>query len=58
MLFYFIDLVPRENVEVWLKHLRNEFPTLAFKASTQIQQTNLVSEALKILLRNYTSKSF
>jgi nuclear GTP-binding protein len=58
MLFYFVDLVPRENVEVWLKHLRNEFPTLAFKASTQIQQTNLVSEALKILLRNYTSKSF
>ncbi|XP_071122466.1 guanine nucleotide-binding protein-like 3 homolog [Mytilus edulis] len=36
-----IDLVPRENVEEWLKHLRNEFPTLAFKASTQTQNTNL-----------------
>lgn len=47
--FYFLDLVPRENVELWLKHLRNEFPTLAFKASTQIQQTNLVSGSLKVL---------
>lgn len=36
-----IDLVPRENVEEWLKHLRNEFPTLAFKASTQTQNTHL-----------------
>ncbi|KAJ1926815.1 nuclear GTP-binding protein nug1 [Tieghemiomyces parasiticus] len=36
-----IDLVPRENVEAWLKYLRNEFPTVAFKASTQSQRTNL-----------------
>jgi len=36
-----IDLVPKENVEAWLKHLRNEFPTLAFKASTQTQADNL-----------------
>ncbi|KAJ1641725.1 nuclear GTP-binding protein nug1, partial [Dispira simplex] len=36
-----IDLVPRENVEAWLKYLRNEFPTVAFKASTQQQRTNL-----------------
>jgi nuclear GTP-binding protein len=27
--------VPRENVEKWLKYLRNDFPTLAFKCSTQ-----------------------
>eukprot|EP00118_Oscarella_pearsei_P012276 m.89450 g.89450 ORF g.89450 m.89450 type:complete len:146 (+) comp36607_c0_seq36:937-1374(+) len=37
-----IDLVPAGNVEVWLKHLRNEFPTVAFKASTQSQRQHLV----------------
>jgi nuclear GTP-binding protein len=36
-----LDLVPRETVEAWLKYLRNEFPTIAFKASTQTQRTNL-----------------
>ncbi|KAG0263930.1 Guanine nucleotide-binding protein-like 3 [Mortierella polycephala] len=36
-----IDLVPRENVESWLKYLRHEYPTIAFKASTQSQRTNL-----------------
>lgn len=36
------DLIPRENVEDWLKYLRNEFPTVAFKASTQTQNENLV----------------
>ncbi|KAJ3286546.1 Guanine nucleotide-binding protein-like 3 [Borealophlyctis nickersoniae] len=36
-----IDLVPREVVEQWLKYLRNEFPTVAFKSSTQTQRSNL-----------------
>ncbi|KAJ1675079.1 nuclear GTP-binding protein nug1, partial [Spiromyces aspiralis] len=36
-----IDLVPREVVEKWLKYLRHSFPTLAFKASTQEQRSNL-----------------
>ncbi|KAG0207219.1 Guanine nucleotide-binding protein-like 3 [Mortierella sp. GBA30] len=36
-----IDLAPRENVESWLKYLRHEYPTIAFKASTQSQRTNL-----------------
>jgi len=36
-----VDLVPRNVVEKWLKYLRNEFPTLAFKASTQNQKDNL-----------------
>ncbi|KAJ2007084.1 nuclear GTP-binding protein nug1, partial [Coemansia thaxteri] len=36
-----IDLVPREVVEKWLAYLRHEFPTLAFKASTQEQRNNL-----------------
>ncbi|KAM9977906.1 hypothetical protein ACTFIR_011783 [Dictyostelium discoideum] len=36
-----IDLVPRENVLMWLKYLRNFYPTLAFKCSTQQQKRNL-----------------
>ncbi|KAJ2782993.1 nuclear GTP-binding protein nug1 [Coemansia javaensis] len=36
-----IDLVPRDVVEKWLAYLRHEFPTLAFKASTQDQRKNL-----------------
>lgn len=36
-----IDLIPRENVEAWLKYLRNEYPVVAFKASTQSQHSNL-----------------
>lgn len=35
------DLVPREVVEQWLKHFREELPTVAFKCSTQKQATNL-----------------
>lgn len=37
------DLVPKENVEGWLKHLRQFFPTLPFKSSTQAQRKNLSS---------------
>lgn len=36
-----IDLVPKENVEAWLRYLRHEFPTVAFKACTQSQRRNL-----------------
>ncbi|XP_029422113.1 guanine nucleotide-binding protein-like 3-like protein isoform X2 [Nannospalax galili] len=36
-----IDLVPKEIVEKWLDYLRNELPTVAFKASTQHQVRNL-----------------
>ncbi|KAL3828132.1 hypothetical protein ACJIZ3_016934 [Penstemon smallii] len=36
-----IDLVPREAVEKWLKYLREELPTVAFKCSTQEQKSNL-----------------
>ena len=28
-----LDLVPKENLQRWLKYLRREFPTIAFKAS-------------------------
>ncbi len=36
-----IDLVPKENVEKWLLQLRKEFPTIAFKATTQEQVSYL-----------------
>merc|ERR1712100_744120 len=36
-----IDLVPREVVQSWLKYFRNEFPTIAFKCSTQGQRNHL-----------------
>lgn len=36
------DLVPREVVAAWLKYLRAELPTVAFKACTQQQSRNLV----------------
>lgn len=36
-----IDLVPREIAEKWLKYLREELPTIAFKCNTQEQRSNL-----------------
>eukprot|EP00003_Mantamonas_plastica_P017407 TRINITY_DN288_c0_g1_i3.p1 TRINITY_DN288_c0_g1~~TRINITY_DN288_c0_g1_i3.p1 ORF type:complete len:326 (+),score=96.58 TRINITY_DN288_c0_g1_i3:351-1328(+) len=36
-----IDLVPREVVTAWLKYLRQEYPTFAFKSSTQQQKNNI-----------------
>lgn len=36
-----IDLIPRTNLENWLKYLKQEFPTVAFKSSTQTQNENL-----------------
>lgn len=36
-----IDLVPSDNLQAWVKHLRREFPTIAFKANTQQQSSNL-----------------
>lgn len=36
-----IDLVPPEVVAKWVKHLRREFPTIAFRASTQKQKSGL-----------------
>ncbi|RDX87247.1 Guanine nucleotide-binding protein-like NSN1 [Mucuna pruriens] len=36
-----IDLVPQEAVKKWLKYLREELPTVAFKCSTQQQRSNL-----------------
>lgn len=36
-----IDLIPRSNLLQWLKYLRNEYPTVAFKANTQQQRKHL-----------------
>ncbi|KAF6090503.1 G protein nucleolar 3 like [Phyllostomus discolor] len=53
-----IDLVPKEIVEKWLDYLRNELPTVAFKASTQHQVKNLnrcsvpVEQASESLLKS------
>lgn len=45
-----IDLVPRQIVDQWLKYLRNEFPTIAFKASTQNQRQNLHQSKVSLSL--------
>lgn len=43
-----IDLVPRENLELWLKHLRHSFPTMPFKSSTQGQRQHLSQNAVPL----------
>lgn len=43
----FADLVPREVLDQWLKHLRRSFPTVAFKASTQAQSNRLGRQKMK-----------
>ncbi|XP_063796699.1 guanine nucleotide-binding protein-like 3 [Pseudophryne corroboree] len=35
------DLVPKDNVEKWLRVLNNELPTIAFKCATQVQEKSL-----------------
>lgn len=42
------DLVPRANLEGWLKHLRHEHPAIAFKSSTQNQTSHLAQTTTKI----------
>lgn len=46
------DLVSKDIVEKWIRYLRNEFPTVAFKASTQQQTKNLVFPVIMSLFRN------
>lgn len=57
-LIYIIDLVSKEIVEKWIKYLRNEFPTVAFKASTQQQNKNLVRSKLFVWLCENTLSHF
>ncbi|KDQ58170.1 hypothetical protein JAAARDRAFT_34986 [Jaapia argillacea MUCL 33604] len=46
-----IDLVPRENAQLWLRHLRHTTPTLPFRSASQNQRTNLSSTTAPALLR-------
>lgn len=41
------DLVPKDVLAAWLKHLREELPTLPFKSSTQQQARNLSHKQVK-----------
>lgn len=43
--FCVVDLVPKENMERWIQCLQQEFPVVAFKASTQIQDKTVVRGA-------------
>lgn len=47
-----VDLIPRKNLEAWLKYLRNELPTIPFKASTQKQRQHLAQNSANILTVN------
>ena len=42
------DLVPREVAERWLKYLREELPTVAFRCSTQRQAANLTQRSAPV----------
>jgi hypothetical protein len=46
-----VDLVPCENAQAWLKHLRHSTPTLPFRSAGPHQRTNLVSGTAPALLR-------
>lgn len=45
---YRLDLVPRSNLEAWLRHLRHSFPCMPFKSSTQSQRQNLSQNTVPI----------
>ncbi|KXJ13499.1 guanine nucleotide-binding protein-like 3 homolog [Exaiptasia diaphana] len=47
-----IDLVPKEIAEKWLKYLRNEFPAVIFKSSTQTQKQHLSHSKVSINMAN------
>lgn len=36
------DLVPKDNIEKWLKYLKKEFPTVAFKSATMTKDKTMV----------------
>jgi nuclear GTP-binding protein len=47
-----IDLVPKVIIQKWLAYLRNEFPTIAFKCSTQKQRKKMGQKKLSALKTN------
>ncbi|XP_035457750.2 guanine nucleotide-binding protein-like 3 homolog [Spodoptera frugiperda] len=50
------DLVPRTNLEAWLKYLRRTAPAVPFKASTQDQQHNLGTRKMKHVVKEKQMK--
>ncbi|XP_054472289.1 guanine nucleotide-binding protein-like 3 [Anoplopoma fimbria] len=47
-----IDLVPQENVERWIQCLQQEFPVVAFKASTQIKDKTVQARKSRFVASN------
>eukprot|EP00455_Lapot_gusevi_P020310 TRINITY_DN2157_c0_g1_i3.p1 TRINITY_DN2157_c0_g1~~TRINITY_DN2157_c0_g1_i3.p1 ORF type:complete len:545 (+),score=127.94 TRINITY_DN2157_c0_g1_i3:66-1637(+) len=45
-----IDLVPADVVADWVRYLRREFPTIAFKASTQDQRSHIAHASVGVSL--------
>lgn len=45
-----VDLVPKEVVAKWLKHLRRSFPAIAFKASTQENSSSIKQTKVSLTL--------
>ncbi|GFS40970.1 guanine nucleotide-binding protein-like 3 homolog [Nephila pilipes] len=52
-----IDLIPRKNLNEWLTYLRKSLPTVAFKASTQSQNTNLSRSKIPAIKLNENFQS-
>ncbi|EGN97383.1 hypothetical protein SERLA73DRAFT_110594 [Serpula lacrymans var. lacrymans S7.3] len=52
LLTYFLaDLVPRDNAQQWLRHLRHSTPTLPFRSASNTQRSNLSSSTAPGLIR-------
>uniref|UniRef100_A0A3B4FAF4 Guanine nucleotide-binding protein-like 3 n=1 Tax=Pundamilia nyererei TaxID=303518 RepID=A0A3B4FAF4_9CICH len=47
-----IDLVPKETVERWIQCLQQEFPAVAFKASTQLRDGVVKAKKRRIVASN------
>ncbi|XP_029948436.1 guanine nucleotide-binding protein-like 3 [Salarias fasciatus] len=47
-----IDLVPKDIVEKWIRCLQKEFPVVAFKASTQVQDKTVTARKKRIVASN------
>ncbi|XP_054712776.1 guanine nucleotide-binding protein-like 3 homolog [Uloborus diversus] len=52
-----IDLIPRKNLADWLKVLRQELPTVAFKACTQTQKDHLSQSKVAAIHLNESLQS-
>lgn len=46
-----VDLLPKNNAQAWLRHLRHSAPTLPFRSASSHQRTNLSSTTAPALVR-------